>query len=75
MVARDQQPVAEVGPGAIFDPALRSIYSREHATVRAKTSCQLAVLSRSQLDSQALLGTAAEAASRIGAWRTGHQPP
>jgi hypothetical protein len=70
----DQQPVAEAGPGAIFDPALRSSYSREHAAVRAKTSCQLAVLSRGQLDSQALLGSAAEAESRLDSWRTGHQP-
>jgi hypothetical protein len=71
----DQQPVAEAGPGAIFDPALRSAYSREHAAVRAETSCQLAVLPRGQLDSQALLGTAAEAASRLDSWRTGNQPP
>jgi hypothetical protein len=71
----DQQPVAEAGPGAIFDPALRTRYSREHAAIRATTSCQLAVLSRGQLDSQALLGAAAESASRLDAWRTGHAPP
>ena len=71
----DQQPVAEAGPGAIFDPALRTSYSREHAAIRAKTSCQLAVLSRDQLDNQALLGAAAEAASRLNAWRTNHQSP
>jgi hypothetical protein len=71
----DQQPVAEAGPGAIFDPALRTSYSKEHAAVRAKTSCQLAVLSRSQLDSQALLGAAAEAASLLNNWRADHQPP
>jgi hypothetical protein len=68
----DQQPVAEAGPGAIFDPALRTSYSREHAAIRAKTSCQLAVLSRGQLDNQALLGAAAEAASRLDVWRTNH---
>jgi hypothetical protein len=71
----DQQPVAEAGPGAIFDPALRTSYSQGHAAVRAKTSCKLAILSRGQLDSQALLGTAAEAASRLDNWRTDHQPP
>jgi len=70
----DRQPVAEAGPGAIFDPALRSSYSKEHAAIRAKTSCRLAVLSRGQLDSQALLGTAAEAASRLNAWRASHEP-
>ena len=71
----DRQPVAEAGPGAIFDPALRTSYSREHAAVRAKTSCQLAVLSRGQLDTQALLGAAVEAASRLDNWRADHQPP
>jgi hypothetical protein len=70
----DQQPVADAGPGAIFDPSLRSSYSREHAAIRAKTSCLIGTLSRGQLDSQALLGAAAEAASRLNAWRMDHQP-
>ena len=71
----DQQPVAEAGPGAIFDPALRAPYSRQHAVIRATTSCRLAILPRSQLDSQSLIGASAEAASRLDAWRAGHDQP
>ena len=56
----NQQPVAEAGPGAIFDPAMRTRYSTQHVIVRAKTPCRLAVLPRDQLDSQALLGIAAK---------------
>jgi hypothetical protein len=56
----NQQPVAEAGPGAIFDPAMRTRYSTQHVIVRAKTPCRLAVLPRDQLDSQALLGVAAD---------------
>jgi hypothetical protein len=68
LIEIDQQPVLEVGPGAIFDPATRPQYSKEHATVRALTPCRLAVLSRDQLDSQALLDSAAEQASRLNAY-------
>jgi hypothetical protein len=71
----DQQPVADAGPGAVFDPALRTSYSKEHAAIRAKTACQIATLSRAQLDSQALLGAAGEGASLLNAWRADHQPP
>jgi hypothetical protein len=71
----DQQPVADAGPGAIFDPAVRTSYSKEHAAIRAKTLCLIATLSRVQLDSQALLGAGAEATSLLNAWRMEHQPP
>jgi len=68
LIEVDQQPALEVGPGAIFDPATRPRYSKEHATVRALTPCRLAVLSRDQLDSRALLDSAAEQASRLNAY-------
>ncbi len=67
LIEIDQQPALEAGPGAIFDPAARTLYSNEHVTVRARTPCRLAVLPRDQLDSQALLGVAAEQASRLNA--------
>jgi hypothetical protein len=67
LIEIDLEPVLEVGPGAIFDPAMRSPYSKEHATVRARTPCRLAVLARDQLDSQALLGVAAEKEPRLEA--------
>jgi len=71
----DQQPAAEAGPGAIFDPAMRTPYSTQHVTVRAKTPCRLAVLPRDQLDSQALLGVAAEQTSRLNAHSTRRETP
>jgi len=64
----DGKPIAEVGPGAIFDPAKRTQVSREHATVRAKTPCRLAVLARDRLDSDALLSVATEQRSRLQAY-------
>ena len=68
LIEIDQQPALEVGPGAIFDPATRPAYSKEHASVRAQTQCRLAVLPRDHLDSQALLDSAAEQASRLDAY-------
>ena len=61
----DRHPAVEVGPGAIFDPAMRTPYSKEHVTVRARTPSRLAVLHRAQLDDQALLGVAAEQTARL----------
>ncbi len=55
----------KLGPGAIFDPATRTNESKEHVRARAKTHCRLAVVSRDQLDSQALLGVAAQQTSRL----------
>jgi len=68
LIEIDQQPALEVGPGAIFDPATRPAYSKEHASVRARTPCRLAVLPRDHLDSRALLDSAAEQASRLDAY-------
>jgi len=65
----DGKPAVEVGPGAIFDPAKRTQVSKEHATVRARTPCRLAVLVRGQLDDDALLGVATEQISRLQAYR------
>src|SRR5215470_16283965 len=44
LIEIDQQAALEVGPEAIFDPATRTQYSKEHATVRALTPGRLAVL-------------------------------
>jgi hypothetical protein len=64
----DGKPIVDVGPGAIFDPAKRTQVSKEHATVRAKTPCRLAVLARDHLDSGALLGVATEQTSQLQAY-------
>jgi hypothetical protein len=61
----DSKPALEAGPGAIFDPAARTHESKERVTVAARTRCRLAVLARDQLDSQALLGVAAQQAGRL----------
>jgi len=58
-------PVLEAGPGAIFDPTLRTPESKLHVTVRARTPCRLAVLRRDRLDSEALLGVAAQQTARL----------
>ena len=71
----DRQAAVEVGPGAIFDPSKRTPYSKEHARVRARTPSRLAVLPRTRLDDQALLGVAAEQGARLQAYRTGHGGP
>jgi hypothetical protein len=67
VVEIDGKPAAEAGPGAIFDPALRTPQSKAHVTLRAQTPCRLAVLPRSGLDADALLGTAAAQAARFNA--------
>lgn len=70
VIEMDRQPAVEVGPGAIFDPSMRTPYSKEHVTVRARTPSRLAVLPRSQLDNQALLGVAAEQTARLNSCST-----
>jgi hypothetical protein len=55
------------GVSVTHRPCLRTSYRREHAPVRATTSCQLAVLSRGQLDDRALPGAATEAESLLNA--------
>jgi hypothetical protein len=67
LIEIDQQPAAEAGPGAIFDPAMRTPESKQHVTVRARTLCRLAVVPRDQLDSQALLGVAEQQTARLQA--------
>ena len=66
----DRRPALEVGPGAIFDPAMRTPYSKEHVTVRARTASRLAIVPRSHLDDQALLGVAAEQTARLNTCST-----
>jgi hypothetical protein len=46
---------------------MRTLYSKQHVAVRARTRCRLAVLPRDQLDSQALLGVAEQQTSRLPA--------
>ncbi len=67
LIEIDQQPAAEAGPGALFDPVLRTAQSKDHVTVRAQTSCRLAVVPRSGLDEAALLGAAAAQTARFQA--------
>lgn len=71
----DQRPALEAGPGAIFDPAMRTPYSKAHVAVRAKTPCRLAVVPRAHLDSEALVSVAAEQTSRLNAQHIHKQPP
>ena len=59
----------EAGPGTIFDPAARMPYSKQHIIVRATTGCRLAVVPRTYLDNQALLGVATEQRSRLDSAR------
>jgi hypothetical protein len=61
----DGEPAVEAGPGAIFDPAVRTAESKERVTIRAETRCRLAVMPRDRLDDQALLGVAAQQAGRL----------
>lgn len=65
LIEIDGKPALEAGPGAIFDPATRTKESKEHVRARAKTDCRLAVMTRDQLDSEALLGVAAQQTSRL----------
>jgi hypothetical protein len=55
----DGRPAIEVGPGAIFDPALRTPESKARVEVLARTACRLALTPRENLDDQALLHVAA----------------
>jgi hypothetical protein len=65
LIEVDHQPALEAGPAAIFDPSARTPYGKQHISVRATTACRLAVLPRTHLDSQALLGIATEQRSRL----------
>ena len=46
LIEYDGNPVLEAGPGAIFDPTLRTPESKLHVTVRARPPCRLAVRRR-----------------------------
>jgi hypothetical protein len=65
VVLVDDEPAVELGPGAILDPSKRSNESKQHAKIRAQTPTRLAVLSRDQIDGDALLDVASEQASAL----------
>ena len=65
LIEIDTEPAIEVGPGAIFDPALRTPQSKARVTTRALTDCRLAVMPREQLDAGALLAVAARQTARL----------
>ena len=69
----DDEPAVEIGPGAIFDPSMRIAESKQHAKVRAQTATRFALLSRRDVDSDALHEVASEQASHIrefiGEWQ------
>lgn len=69
LIEIDGQPAIEVGPGAIFDPALRTPESKARVAVRANTACRLAVMPREQLDDRALLDVAAQQTARLANYR------
>ena len=64
----DDEPAVEIGPGNIFDPATRIAESKQHAKIRAQTSARFALLSRSDVDTDALHEVASEQASHIRAF-------
>jgi hypothetical protein len=65
LILIDDEPAVEVGPGAIFDPSTRIAESKQHAKIRAQTAARFALLSRTDVDGDALLEVASEQASRI----------
>jgi hypothetical protein len=65
VVLLDDEPAVELGPGAIFDPSARSTESKEHAKLRARTDTRFALLTRHELDSDALLDVASEQSTRL----------
>ena len=54
VVVVDDEPVAELGPGAILGERAILEHGRRTATLRAETKCQVAVASADQLDPDAL---------------------
>jgi CRP-like cAMP-binding protein len=54
VVVVDDEPVAELGPGAILGERAILEHGRRTATLRAETKCQVAVASAGQLDPDAL---------------------
>jgi hypothetical protein len=68
LIEIDAAPAIEVGPGAIFDPALRTPKSKARVTVRALTRCRLALMPRDTLDNQALLDVATTQTARLDSY-------
>jgi hypothetical protein len=67
VIELDEHPVGEVGPGAILDPSLRIALSKQHARIRARTPCRLAVIDRHLFEKGALQAAAREQATRLEA--------
>jgi len=65
VIELDGEPITEVGPGAIFDPALRTPESKAHIQARAATDCRLAVVSRETLKADALRDIASVQEARL----------
>jgi hypothetical protein len=63
----DEKAVSEVGPGAIFDPSLRTADSKARVQVRATTDCPLAVVRRADLNDDAMRAIAAAQMDRLSA--------
>jgi hypothetical protein len=61
----DDEPAVEIGPGSIFDPSTRIAESKQHAKIRAQTAARFALLSRADVDTDALHEVASEQASHI----------
>jgi hypothetical protein len=68
VVLIDDEPAVEIGPGNVFDPSTRIAESKQHAKIRAQTAVRFALLSRSDVDSDALHEVASEQASHIRAF-------
>ncbi len=54
VIELDSEPISEVGPGAIFDPAMRTAESKARVEVRAATDCRLAIVHRRTLEDDGL---------------------
>jgi hypothetical protein len=65
VIELDGDPITEVGPGAIFDPTMRSPESKARVQVRAATDCRLAVVDRQTVEDEALKKVASVQESRL----------
>jgi len=68
VILLDDEPAVEIGPGSIFDPSMRIAESKQHAKIRAQTATRFALLSRNEVDRDALHEVASEQASHIRAF-------
>jgi len=71
IIELDGEGITEVGPGAIFDPAMRTPESKAHVQARAATDCRLAIVSRRTLQDDALRRIASVQEARLRS----HLPP